>query len=259
MIVMIDFQGHPIRYDELGVYDEVIAQERCVKLDLQVQTKDSRGAWRQLGSAKLDEDSLGWRSGLRAGAQQLQDLHVKASDPHYDAKLFVCAHPYGTGSLHCEFGGAETIAALLLEKCRVSWRGGWAVFCRLRAWKGLCCRAGSGSHQKLVRSRALSIQKWFRRSDMWCFFQLDLSIKQALFFAQAGRRKFGRASQNPSDSFSKWFGTIVPANIPDSTAWWRRQARELATICDDTECGLMQSMVTITSAWPPAYCFIVSS
>jgi hypothetical protein len=106
---MIDFQGHPIRYDELGVYNEVIAQERCVELDLQVQTKDSRGAWRQLGSAKLDEESLEWRSGLRAGAQQLQDLHVKASDPHYDAKLFVCAHPYGTGSLHCEFGVAETI------------------------------------------------------------------------------------------------------------------------------------------------------
>ena len=105
---MIDFQGHPIRYDELGVYNEVIAQERCVKLDLQVQTTNSHGAWQQLGSTELGEDSLQWRSGLRAGAQQLQDLHVKASDPHYDAKLFVCAHPYGTGSLHCEFGGIES-------------------------------------------------------------------------------------------------------------------------------------------------------
>jgi len=121
---MIDFQGHPIRYDELGVYDEVIAQERCVKLDLQVQTKDSRGAWQQLGSAELGEDSLQWRSGLRAGAQQLQDLHVKASDPHYDAKLFVCAHPYGTGSLHCEFGGQNLFGILVLERCRASWRGG---------------------------------------------------------------------------------------------------------------------------------------
>ena len=108
-IVIIDFQGHPIRYDQLGVYDEVIAQERCMRLDLQVQTKDSRGAWRHLASTELGADSLEWRSGLSAGAKQLQELQVKASDPHYDAKLFVCAHPYGTGSLHSEFGHPETI------------------------------------------------------------------------------------------------------------------------------------------------------
>ena len=104
IIVMIDFQGHPIRYDQLRVYDEVIAQSRCVELSLQVQKTNSHGVWHQVGSTELGEDSLSWRSGLQAGAQQLQDLHVKASDPHYDAKLFVCAHPYGTGSLHCEFG-----------------------------------------------------------------------------------------------------------------------------------------------------------
>ena len=92
---------------------------------------------------------------------------------------------------------------------------------------------------------------------MWCFFQLDLAIKNALFFAQAGRRKHGRATPNPTDSFSKWFGTIVPASIPDSTAWWRRQSRELGAICDDTECGLMQSMVTITRAWGSAGAFFV--
>ena len=66
-------------------------------------------------------------------------------------------------------------------------------------------------------------------------------IKNALFFAQAGRRRFGRASGNHADSFSKWFCMIVPVHIPDSTAWWRRQARELGAICDNTECGLMQS------------------
>ena len=106
---MIDFQGHPIRYDQLGVYDEIIAEERCVKLDLQIEMPDSRGSWQSLASTEFNEDSLSWRSGLRAGARQLQDLHVKASDPHYDAKLFVCVHPYGTGSLHCEFGQFEII------------------------------------------------------------------------------------------------------------------------------------------------------
>ena len=82
-IVIIDFQGHPIRFDQLGVYDEVIAQERCMRLDLQVQTQDSRGAWRHVASTELGEESLHWRSGLKAGAKQLQDLQVKASDPHY--------------------------------------------------------------------------------------------------------------------------------------------------------------------------------
>ena len=80
------------------------------------------------------------------------------------------------------------------------------------------------------------------------FFRMDLSIKNALFFSQVGRRQLGRAVADGPDTFSKWYGTIVPHNIPDSTAWWRRQARELGAICDDTECGLMQSMVTITHA-----------
>ena len=124
-IVIIDFQGHPIRYDQLGVYDEVIAQERCMRLDLQVQTKDSRGAWRHLASTELGEESLHWRSHLSAGAKQLQQLEVKASDPHYDAKLFVCAHPYGTGSLRSEFGHREVICrSVKLEKYRLFWRCG---------------------------------------------------------------------------------------------------------------------------------------
>ena len=124
-IVIIDFQGHPIRYDQLGVYDEVIAQERCIRLDLQVQTKESRGAWRHLASTEFGEESLHWRSRLSAGAKQLQQLEVKASDPHYDAKLFVCAHPYGTGSLHSEFGHPEAFCrSVKLEKYRLFQRCG---------------------------------------------------------------------------------------------------------------------------------------
>ena len=96
-----------------------------MRLDLQVQTKDSRGAWRHLASTELGADSFHWRSGLKAGAKQLQQLEVKASDPHYDAKLFVCAHPYRTGSLHSEFGHAEAICrSANLEKFWLFWRCG---------------------------------------------------------------------------------------------------------------------------------------
>ncbi len=72
---------------------------------------------------------------------------------------------------------------------------------------------GGCGHQKLFRSRALSIQKWFRRSSMWCFWNLDLAIENALFFAQAAWRKFGRALPNAPDNFSRWFGTVVPSDI----------------------------------------------
>ena len=96
-----------------------------MRLDLQVQTKDSRGAWRHLASTELGADSLEWRSGLKAGAKQLQQLEVKANDPHYDAKLFVCAHPYGTGSLHSEFGYPEAICGSAnLEKFGLFWHCG---------------------------------------------------------------------------------------------------------------------------------------
>ena len=56
--------------------------------------------WQNVGSMDLEaNEGRGWRAGLQEGAQQLRDLHVKANDPHYDAKLFPHIHPYGTGSL----------------------------------------------------------------------------------------------------------------------------------------------------------------
>ena len=215
-LVQVDFQGHPIRYDELGVYEEVIAESRAeCRLDLQVQT-EGRAGWRDVGSLRLPPGQHPWRTDLQRGARQLcEDTNVKASDAHYDAKLFPHVHPYGTGSLLSEFG--------------------------------------SGAVQKHCRARALALQSWFRQSSLWCFWQLDLSIKKALFFKNAARRRFGRASPDaPGDNFSKYYGTVVPSNIPDYTAWWRKNAKEFNCICDDAEAGLMQAMVTITRARPRA-------
>ena len=104
-LVQIDFQGHPIRYDELGVYEEVIAESRAgCRLDLQVQT-EGRTGWRNVSSLELPAGRHPWREELQRGAQQLrEDTNVKASDAHYDAKLFPHVHPYGTGSLLAESG-----------------------------------------------------------------------------------------------------------------------------------------------------------
>jgi len=75
---------------------------------------------------------------------------------------------------------------------------------------------------------------------------LDLAIKTALFFRELQKRRCGRTMPAATDKFTQYFGSIVPSHIPDSTAWWRRQSKELAAICDEYECGLMQAMVTIT-------------
>ena len=97
-LVMVDFQGHPIRYDQLSVLEQVVAKDRC-RFELQVQTEESHGRWRNVGSTGELSPDTPWRQDLLRGARELQDLQVKAGDPHYDAKLFPCVHPYGSGTL----------------------------------------------------------------------------------------------------------------------------------------------------------------
>jgi hypothetical protein len=38
----------------------------------------------------------------------------------------------------------------------------------------------------------------------------------------------------------------MPADIPESTAWWHRQQKDVFALSDATELGLMQAMITIT-------------
>ena len=115
--------------------------------------------------------------------------------PHYDAKLFPHVHPYGTGSLKSEPGGCPM--------------------------------------NKLCRNRAFALESWFRRSTQWAFFQNDNALKHKLFWNNRAKRRHGLAhGANDADRFSQMYGTIVPSNIPESTAWWKRQTRELAAITD---------------------------
>ncbi len=102
---------------------------------------------------------------------------------------------------------------------------------------------GSGAVQKHCRARALALQSWFRRSSLWPFWQLDMSIKKALFWNHSARKRAGKACLSGADNFANTYGTVVPSSIVDSTAWWKRQAKELACICDNFESGLTQTMV----------------
>ena len=48
------------------------------------------------------------------------------------------------------------------------------------------------------------------------------------------------------DQYAELFSRVEPRHIPESRAWWQRQQTELMSISDDSEYGLMTSMVTST-------------
>ena len=211
-LVEIDFQGHPVLYDQLEVYSSVVAEHTQCRLD--VDYKQERGGWRRAGT--LDTANFGdlndqWRSDLRSGALQLKQRFVKAGEAHYDAMLFPHVHPHGTGSLR----GEATIG------CPTSY----------------------------TRNRAMALQSFFRRSSLWPFWQLDTHIKTKLFYTNVRRKQMGVAygvAGAGADTFAQTYGTIVPSDVPESSAWWHKQTKELAAITDDREGGLMNEMVTIS-------------
>jgi len=119
-------------------------------------------------------------------------------------------HPYGTGSERSEFS--------------------------------------AGCLKQHAKNRAGMIQSVFRRTALWAFWMLDRIIKNDLF--NTNRRRCARGRQAPAqddaDGFSRTFGTAVPQHIPESTAWWRAQAKDLFALTEESEMGMMQAMVTIT-------------
>ena len=73
-------------------------------------------------------------------------------------------------------------------------------------------------------------------------------IKNDLFNLNSRKRRRGRSASSPDDpdGFTRNFGTAVPANIPESSVWWKVQSKDLFAITEEGEMGMMQSMVTIT-------------
>ena len=211
-MVVVDLSGCPLKYDKLTVFSDVVATQ-ATRVEIDVPAADGRG-WRRSGSSVdvgRDFDEA-WRTKVREGCRHLlTETWVPANDPHYDAKCFPCAHPYGTGSLLSE--------------------------------------PGSGGTQRHARSRLTALEGFFRRSALWGFWMLDRLIKTELFFKERRRRQAGRPSVRPDDpdKMKVLFGTAQPADIPESSAWWQRQQRDLLAMSADEELGLMSAMVTITA------------
>ena len=96
--------------------------------------------------------------------------------------------------------------------------------------------AGSGSLKAHAKNRAGSIQSWFRRTALWAFWFLDRLIKNELFNLNRSKRRRGRNAPGAAADphvFTRNFGSAVPQNIPESTAWWNMQAKDLCALSED--------------------------
>jgi len=77
----------------------------------------------------------------------------------------------------------------------------------------------------------------------------DTDVPLRLFFKNKKQREQGRPGATAvadEDPYKRLFGTAQPADIPESSEWWKRQQRDLFAMSDDGELGLMQTMTTVT-------------
>jgi hypothetical protein len=78
-MVVVDYQGHPIRFNMLEVYEQIVAKHKSVRFD--VQAVGDGFTWRKASSSlEIDEGTLDdHRETISSGAHALrQDAFVKA-------------------------------------------------------------------------------------------------------------------------------------------------------------------------------------
>ena len=119
-MIVVDAEGMPMKYDMLNVCSDVVGRQMS-RMELDVPCESGRG-WKRSG-AHLDVDQEAefdekWQTDLREGARfLLQETWVPANDPHLDAKVFPCIHPYGTGSLLAEPGSGAGLCVQIWLRC----------------------------------------------------------------------------------------------------------------------------------------------
>ncbi len=168
----------PMKYDQLEILNGIIGKSSVrIVVDDALHNK----SWRKVNAA-IDTSDLGdqWRRDFTQGAQQmLKETWVKATEPHYDAKVFPHLHPYGTGSLSSEVGSG-----------------------------------GANGIPRMCRNRLLLIQSCFRNNSMWVFWNLQRVITSQLFHQEALKKKQSRkytSSPTDKDPLTRLFGTVMPS------------------------------------------------
>jgi len=85
-MVVVDFDGHPQKYDDLKILSDVVAKEVNV-LKIDVPRGDTGRGWKRTHSEiDLPEGEAGE---MAAGARYvIEETWIKAGEPHYDAKVW---------------------------------------------------------------------------------------------------------------------------------------------------------------------------
>ena len=203
-----------MKYDSLRAMEDIVASQYS-RLEIDIPGESGVGWKRTASCVDVAEDQVlneEWRKGIVEGAQHLrEETYVRFSEPHSDAKLWPNVHPYGTGSVLAE--------------------------------------PGAGNMKSHAKNRLVLIQSWFRRSPLWSFWFSNRLMVADLFFTNRKRQEAGTrgaSAGTEADPITRLYGTAQPSHIPESSAWWERQAKDLSAITDDSENGMMQAMVTVT-------------
>ena len=107
----------PMRYSEMDILNGIIGKS---SVRLCVEDALLNKSWRKVGKRIEGLDDK-WCEDFSRGVQLLKQTWVKATEPHYDAKVFPHSHPYGTGSLLSELGSGG--------------QNGIPRMCRSRPWR----------------------------------------------------------------------------------------------------------------------------
>ena len=87
-VVVVDFEGHPSKYEQMEVWRDIVAKEINV-LKIDVPREGGRGWKRTCAEISTQEEGLGdeWKQDISQGAKYfLEETRVLANDPHYEAK-----------------------------------------------------------------------------------------------------------------------------------------------------------------------------
>ena len=78
-LVVVDYEGHPVRFNQLEIFESIVARHKSIRFD--VQATGDGFVWRRASSSlDVDEDTLeSHRASITSGARALrEDAFVKA-------------------------------------------------------------------------------------------------------------------------------------------------------------------------------------
>ena len=84
-MVVIDYEGHPHKYDQMQIFKDIVAKEINV-LKIDAPNKNGKG-WKRTYSEINTKEDLGedWQKEISQSSKYvLEESWMKANDPHYD-------------------------------------------------------------------------------------------------------------------------------------------------------------------------------